>query len=62
LWQWSGLTVLRVARLAASGHSNREIAAELFLTPKTVETHLGHAYAKLSISGRGELATALAGA
>jgi DNA-binding CsgD family transcriptional regulator len=51
---------LRVARLAATGHSNRDIAAELFLTPKTIETHLGHAYAKLSINKREELAAALA--
>jgi DNA-binding CsgD family transcriptional regulator len=51
---------LRVARLAADGRSNREIAAELFLTPKTVETHLGRAYAKLAIHGRRELAQALA--
>jgi DNA-binding CsgD family transcriptional regulator len=51
---------LRVARLAAEGRSNREIAAELFLSLKTVETHLGHIYAKLSIQRRGELATALA--
>ena len=51
---------LRVARLAAAGRSNRQIAAELFLTTKTIETHLGHVYAKLSIAGRGDLAAALA--
>ena len=32
---------LRVAQLAAAGHSNREIAQALFVTRKTVETHLG---------------------
>jgi DNA-binding CsgD family transcriptional regulator len=49
----------RVADLAAQGHSNPEIAQALFVTRKTVETHLGHVYRKLEISGRGELARAL---
>ena len=39
--------------------SNREIAQALFLTKKTVETHLSHAYRKLEIAGRKELAQAL---
>ena len=50
----------RVAELAAQGRSNPEIAQALFVTRKTVETHLGHAYQKLDISGRGELGRALA--
>ena len=50
---------LRVAQLAAAGRSNREIAAELYLTLKTVESHLGRAYSKLSITSRRELAAAL---
>jgi DNA-binding CsgD family transcriptional regulator len=50
----------RVAELAAAGHSNPEIAQSLFVTRKTVETHLGHVYRKLGISGRGELGGALA--
>ncbi|MBV9800054.1 MAG: helix-turn-helix transcriptional regulator [Solirubrobacterales bacterium] len=41
--------------------SNREVAQLLFLTDKTIETHLGHAYAKLGIRSRRELAAALAG-
>jgi DNA-binding CsgD family transcriptional regulator len=45
----------RVAELAAEGHSNPEIAQALFVTRKTVETHLGRVYRKLDISGRGEL-------
>lgn len=50
---------LRVARRAARGHSNREIAQELFVTTKAVEKHLASAYRKLGISGRGSLAGAL---
>ncbi len=50
----------RVAELAAEGHSNPEIAQTLFVTRKTVETHLGHVYQKLDIAGRGELGRALA--
>jgi DNA-binding CsgD family transcriptional regulator len=44
---------LRVSRLAAAGRTNVEIAQDLFVTVKTVETHLSHAYAKLGLSGRG---------
>ncbi|MBB5956424.1 DNA-binding CsgD family transcriptional regulator [Saccharothrix tamanrassetensis] len=50
----------RVADLAALGRPNREIAQELFVTPKTVENHLGRIYTKLGISGRRELARVLA--
>ena len=50
----------RVAELAAEGHSNPEIAQALFVTRKTVETHLGHAYQKLDIGSREDLAQALA--
>jgi DNA-binding CsgD family transcriptional regulator len=50
---------LRVARLAARGMGNREIAQELFISVKTVETHLGSAYRKLDISSRQELPEAL---
>ncbi|HEV2890573.1 MAG TPA: AAA family ATPase [Frankiaceae bacterium] len=45
----------RIARLAASGMSNRRIAQHLFLTVRTVEMHLGSAYRKLAVSSRGEL-------
>jgi DNA-binding CsgD family transcriptional regulator len=52
-------TELRVARLAAAGHSNPEIAQAQFVTLKTVETQLGSCYRKLGISSRRELAAAL---
>jgi len=45
--------------MAAAGDSNRAIAQQLFLTKKTVETHLSHAYHKLGIAGRADLAGAL---
>ena len=50
---------LRVARLAAEGRTNSEIAQLLFITPRTVETHLTSSYAKLGIRSRRELAGAL---
>ena len=50
---------LRTARMAAGGLSNREIAQALFVSAKTVETQLSHAYAKLGIAGRSELASSL---
>jgi DNA-binding NarL/FixJ family response regulator len=49
----------RVAQLAADGMSNKEIAQTLFVTIKTVETHLSHAYRKLEISSRARLHKAL---
>jgi DNA-binding NarL/FixJ family response regulator len=52
----------RVADLAAAGRTNRDIAQELYVTPKTVEVHLSNAYRKLDIGSRRELAGALAGA
>jgi DNA-binding NarL/FixJ family response regulator len=46
----------RVATLAASGKSNKQIAAELFLSVHTIELHLSHAYAKLGVHSRSQLA------
>jgi DNA-binding CsgD family transcriptional regulator len=50
----------RVAELAASGNTNREIAASLYMSPKTVEAHLAHSYRKLGIRSRAQLGTRLA--
>ncbi|HUG31038.1 MAG TPA: AAA family ATPase [Candidatus Limnocylindria bacterium] len=50
---------LSVARLAAEGRTNREIASALFLGERTVASHLGHIYAKLGIRSRTELARLL---
>ncbi len=47
---------LQVVRLAAAGRTNKEIAAQLFLSPRTVGHHLYKAYPKLGVTGRAELA------
>lgn len=52
---------LAVAGLVAKGRSNREVAAELFLSVKTVEFHLRHVFSKLQIHGRRELAELIEG-
>jgi DNA-binding CsgD family transcriptional regulator len=54
-------TERRVAGMAAEGMSNRGIAQALFVSEKTVETHLGSAYRKLGINARTHLTEALAG-
>jgi DNA-binding NarL/FixJ family response regulator len=45
----------RVAELAATGMTNREVAAALFISPKTVESNLARVYRKLAIRSRAEL-------
>jgi DNA-binding CsgD family transcriptional regulator len=49
----------RIARLAAEGRTNKEIAQHLFVTVKNVEMHLVHAYRKLQVSSRRDLAAVL---
>jgi DNA-binding CsgD family transcriptional regulator len=50
---------VRVARMAADGMTNREIAQSLFVTAKTVENQLGNAYRKLGVGSRDQLREAL---
>jgi DNA-binding NarL/FixJ family response regulator len=52
-------TELRVATLVARGLSNKEIAAELYVTVRAVEANLSRIYAKLEIRSRTELASRL---
>jgi DNA-binding CsgD family transcriptional regulator len=53
----SGLTpaALRVARLVASGRTNRQIADELYVSPHTVDSHVRTIYQRLGINSRVEL-------
>ena len=59
-----GLTAqeLRVARLVASGLSNRGAAAQLYVSPKTVEYHLASVFTKLGVSDRHQLTARVRGA
>jgi DNA-binding CsgD family transcriptional regulator len=50
---------LRVSQLANQGLTNRQIAQALFVSTKTVSTHLGHVYLKLGVSDRARLGSAL---
>jgi DNA-binding CsgD family transcriptional regulator len=58
----SGITAAeaKVAELVAAGRTNREVASELFMSPKTVEAHLSRIYRKLGVRSRAELAHKLA--
>ncbi|MET7694931.1 helix-turn-helix transcriptional regulator [Streptomyces sp. NPDC005483] len=56
--EWRGLTrsELGVVRLIAHGATNREAAERLFVSPHTVNTHLRHAFEKLGVRSRVQLA------
>ena len=51
---------MNVALAVAEGATNREVAARLFLSPKTIDFHLGRVYRKLGIHSRTELAALVA--
>ena len=51
----------QIARLAADGLSNPEIGTRLFLSPRTVQYHLGKVFTKLGITSRAQLSRALTG-
>jgi len=53
-------TEAQVAALAGEGHTNREVAATLFMSPKTVEAHLVRIYGKFGIASRAELGRVMA--
>lgn len=59
---WAGLTRAehQVASLAAEGLTNRQIGTRLFVSPRTVQTHLSHVFTKLGVNSRRELAEHMA--
>jgi predicted ATPase/class 3 adenylate cyclase/DNA-binding CsgD family transcriptional regulator len=60
---WTSLTPTErdVVRLVTEGLTNSEVAARLFVSPRTVQTHLTHTYAKLGVTSRVQLAQEAAG-
>ncbi len=56
-WDALSPTELKVARMVAKGMSNPEIASDLFLSRRTVQTHVSHILGKLGVHSRVEIAT-----
>ncbi len=56
---WIGVMVNGIAQSVAQGQSTRDIAAALFLSPRTVEHHLYRIFPKLGVTSRGQLGTVL---
>ena len=52
---------LQIATIVAQGLTNRQIASQLFLSPRTVSTHLYHIYPKVGVTTRHELHDVLVG-
>jgi DNA-binding CsgD family transcriptional regulator len=55
-WEALSPTEVRIAYLVAQGRSNPDIGAELFLSRRTVQTHVSHILAKLGVRSRSEVA------
>ncbi|MGX7678509.1 helix-turn-helix transcriptional regulator [Jatrophihabitans sp. DSM 45814] len=53
---------MQVARLAGDGHTNQEISSKLYISPRTVEWHLGNVFGKLGITSRKDLRVSAAAA
>ncbi|MDT7763593.1 MAG: hypothetical protein QOC63_3013, partial [Mycobacterium sp.] len=55
---WASLTraELEVVKLVSEGLGNKEVAARLFVSPRTVQAHLTHVYTKLGLTSRVQLA------
>jgi DNA-binding NarL/FixJ family response regulator len=52
MWQWRRERELDVLRLIARGHSIKQMAQHLTISPKTVDSHIQHIYEKLGVSTR----------
>lgn len=60
-WESLTPTEIVVVRLVSEGLANKDIATRLFVSPRTVQTHLTHVYTKLGFTSRVQLAQAAAG-